>query len=581
MDAIDHKVFEFEGFTLDVMRRLLRTGNRDIKLRPKSFDVLCNLVENAGRLVAKGEMIETVWPNVTVTDESLTQCVSDIRLALGDTEQRIVKTVPRRGYLFAAPVSRHVIDHRFAAPLTPTESFSDSGPDSGRAEIAPRLAMWRPRWRLVAATAVLLVAICAGALFWWQSADLPLPDRPSIAVLPFVNIGGDPQQSYFSDGLTEDITTRLAKFADLFVIAHDSAFAYRNKHGDPRQVGRELGVRYLLEGSVRRDGERFRITAQLIDAASGVQRWAESYDRELTGLFAVQDEVTQKIVVTLVAHITQSELDRARRKPPEALAAFDYYLRGSAALAAVEEGGRRLYGERLFAARQILEQSVAADAHYAPAIAALADTYLRAWLVPTEFASTAGEFLQQATIDRAFALAHDAVGLDPYLAEAHAELAWILHWQHRRSEAIAEFRRALELNPNMADGRFTILLTHGGQPDNAIEFMKGVMRLDPFHRPIYCSFLASAYYLAGQYELAIENNRIAAHRVPGVVQVVIWYSASAAQLGHTEEASAAAAEVLRLDPDFTISKFLQMISFARPDDASRLSDGLRKAGLPE
>jgi adenylate cyclase len=580
MDAVDHKVFEFEGFTLDVMRRLLRTGNRDIKLRPKSFDVLCNLVENAGRLVAKDEMIEAVWPNVTVTDESLTQCVSDIRLVLGDAEQRIIKTVPRRGYLFAAPVSRRAIDDRFAAPITPT-GFSHSGPHSERADIAARLAAWRPRWTLLAATALLLIAICAGALFWWQSADLPLPDRPSIAVLPFVNIGGDPQQSYFGDGLTEDITTRLAKFADLFVIAHDSAFAYRNKHDNPRQVGRELGVRYLLEGSVRRDGERFRITAQLIDAVSGVQRWAESYDRELTGLFAVQDEVTQKIVVTLVAHITQSELDRGRRKPPEALAAYDYYLRGSAALAAVEEGGRRLYGERLFAARQMLEQSVAADAHYSPAIAALADTYLRAWLVPTEFPSTAGEFLQQATIDRARSLAQQAVGLDPYLAEAHAELAWILHWQYRRSEAITEFRRAFELNPNMADGRFTILLTHGGQADNAIGFMKRVMRLDPFHRPIYYSFLASAYYLAGQYEVAIENNRIAARRVPGVVQVVIWYSASAAQLGHTEEASAAAAEVLRLDPDFTISKFLQMISFARPDDASRLFDGLRKAGLPE
>jgi TolB-like protein/DNA-binding winged helix-turn-helix (wHTH) protein len=580
MDAVDHKVFEFEGFTLDVMRRSLRTGDRDIKLRPKSFDVLCSLVEHAGRLVTKDEMIETVWPNVTVTDESLTQCVSDIRQALGDAEQRIIKTVPRRGYLFAAPVSRQAIADRFAALLAPTESFSDSGPHGERADVAPRLATWRPRWPLLAATALLLVAICAGALFWRQSADLPLPDRPSIAVLPFVNIGGDPQQSYFSDGLTEDITTRLAKFADLFVIAHDSAFAYR-KHDDPRQVGRELGVRYLLEGSVRRDGERFRITAQLIDAVSGAQRWAESYDRELTGLFAVQDEVTQKIVVTLVAHITQSELDRGRRKPPEALAAYDYYLRGSAALAAVEEGGRRLYGERLFAARQILEQSVAADAHYAPAIAALADTYLRAWLVPTEFPSTAGEFLQQRTIDRALALAHDAVELDPYLAEAHAELAWILHWQYRRSEAIAEFRRAFELNPNMADGRFTILLTHGGKADNAIEFMKRAMRLDPFHRPIYYSFLASAYYLAGQYEVAIENNRIAARRVPGVVQVVIWYSASAAQLGHIEEASAAAAEVLRLDPDFTIAKFLQMISFAKPDDASRLADGLRKAGLPE
>jgi len=579
MDAVDHKVFDFEGLTLDVRRRFLRAGDRDVKLRPKSFDVLCSLVENAGRLVTKDEIIETVWRNVTVTDESLTQCVSDIRLALGDTEQRMIKTVPRRGYLFAAHVSRQVID-RFAAP-SDAEAVAGSGQDGHLPDVAPRIATRLPRWRALAAGAVLLVAICAAVLFWRQPAGLPLPDRASIAVLPFVNIGGDPQQRYFSDGLAEDITTRLAKFADLFVIAHDSAFTYRNKRDDPKQIGRELGVRYLLEGSVRRDGEKFRITAQLIDTVSGLQRWAESYDRELTGLFAVQDEVTQKIVVTLVAHITQSELDRARRKPPEALAAYDYYLRGSAALASADDGSRRIYGERLFEARQLLEQAVAADAHYAPAIAALADTYLRAWLVPTEFPATAHEFLQQAMIDHALELVHDAVAIDPYLAEAHAELAWILHWQYRRSEAIVEFRRAFELNPNMADGRFTILLTHGGQAADAIEFMKRVMRLDPFHRPIYFSFLASAYYLAGQYENAIENNRIAVRRAPGVVQAVIWYSATAAQLGRSDEARAAVAEVLRLDPDFTIAKFLQMIRFAKPEDANRLSDGLHKAGLPE
>ncbi len=247
----------------------------------------------------------------------------------------------------------------------------------------------------------------------------------------------------------------------------------------------------------------------------------------------------------------------------------------------VEESGPSAYGPRLFEARQLLEQAVAADAYYAPAIAALADTYLRAWLVPTEGTPTAQEFLQQATIDRGLMLARKAVAIDPSLAEARAELAWILHWQYRRDEALAEFRHAFALNPNMADGRFTLLLTHGGRATEAIDFMKRVMRLDPFHRPIYFSFLATAYYLAGHYELGIENSRLAVSRVPGVVHAVAWYTAGAAQLGLTEEARTAKADVLRLAPDFTIAGFLQMIRFARAEDADRLADGLRKAGLPE
>jgi TolB-like protein len=247
MTAISQKVFRFEGFTLDLMRRSLRAGDRIIELRPKSFDVLAYLVERASRPAGKDEIIQSVWSDVTVTEESLTRCISDIRLVLDDGAQRIIKTLPRRGYMLAAPV----------VCTDPSAS------------------------------------VISDALRKVSLSPVPPLDRPSIAVLPLNNTSGDKDQDYFSDGVTEDIVTELSRFSDLFVIAHNSSLQYKGKAVDLRQVGRELGVRYVLQGSIRRGGDRVRISVQLIDAVTGIHRWAERYDRQLEDVFAVQDEVAR------------------------------------------------------------------------------------------------------------------------------------------------------------------------------------------------------------------------------------------------------------------------------------------------
>src|SRR5262249_10386771 len=233
----------------------------DIALRRKSFELLRYLVENPDRVVTKEELLKAIWPDVVVTDESLTQCVSEVRQAIGDSKQAIIATVPRRGYRFAAPVLRVAASARAAAP--------------GTAGVSPALLER------------------AG-----ETPAVPdrMGDRPSVAVLPFANLSGDAQQDYLSDGITEDITTELSRFSELMVIGRNSAFQYKGKAVDLRQIGRELSARYLLEGSVRRSGDRIRITAQLIDAATGAHRWAERYDRELIDVFAVQDEVVRGIV---------------------------------------------------------------------------------------------------------------------------------------------------------------------------------------------------------------------------------------------------------------------------------------------
>jgi adenylate cyclase len=274
-------MFRFKGYTLDVARTALQAADHEVELRPKSFEVLRYLLENADRTVTKEELMEAVWPNVAVTDHVLAHCVSEVRHAIGDLDQAIIKTIPRRGYRFTAPVLR--VAASAGKPLPPPYPPQHAG-----------------EGRVGAASA----GFDSGA-----RSQSPLLDRPSVAVLPFANLSGDPQQDYFSDGIAEDITTELSRFSELVVIARNSAFQYKGKAVDVRQVGQELGARYVLEGSVRRSGDRVRITAQLIDAMTGAHRWGERYDRELHDVFAVQDEVVRAIVVILAAHVNRAETD--------------------------------------------------------------------------------------------------------------------------------------------------------------------------------------------------------------------------------------------------------------------------------
>ena len=571
MDEITHTVLQFEGFTLDTMRRLLRAGDQDVELRAKSFDVLLYLVENAGRLITKEEIIQAVWQDVIATDESLTRCISDVRQAVGDTDQTIIKTVRRRGYLFASPVVRG-----FPGALTVASSVAE-GPaiPAGRSEGKPAAEAFvakrafRP-WHAMAGALAGITAITAILSFLRPPAGLTLPDRPSIAVLPFVDYGGDAAQDYFSDGIAEDLTANLSKFSELFVISRDSAFKYKGQSVDARRIGRELGVRYLLQGSVQKDADRMRITAELVDAGANKQLWAEHYDRAVTGVFAVQDDVTQNIVVTLISHITKSELDRALAKPPENLAAYEDNLRANALIKNMPRDAAAIQ-----AARALYEQALATDPRYARAMQGLANTY---YLSREDRGSP--EFQQPSALDRAQSLAQQAVDLDGALSEAHATLGWILSRQGHNAEGIAEFERAFELNPNFVDGRFGLLLSHAGRAPDAVEYMKRIMRLDPFYPPNYTYWLGKGYYFMGEYEQAIELIRSAAARLPGHEPSRVLLAAVAAQLGRMEEARAAALEVVQIQPDFTIAGWLKFLNLSDPAYADRLADGLRKVNLP-
>jgi adenylate cyclase len=533
------KMFQFEGYMLDIARNSLRVADREIALRRKSFELLRYLVENPDRLVTKEELLKAIWPDVVVTDESLTQCVSEVRQAIGDSKQAIIATVPRRGYRFAAPVLRLMTSTAAAPqPALPTAESPPAGTDSG------------PR------------------------SQSPLLDRPSVAVLPFANLSSDPQQDYFSDGITEDITTELSRFSELLVIGRNSAFQYKGKAVDLRQVGRELNARYVLEGSVRRSGDRVRITAQLIDAATGGHRWAERYDRELHDVFAVQDEVARAIVAILAAHVKRAETERALLKPPAVWEAYEYYLRGAEAF--FLHYCRRTKAS-LYDARHLLEQSLAIDPTYARAAAMLSWTYLHGYCQPFD-----GDYLSPGALDRALELAEMAVHLDPRLPQARAQLGQVLLYKRQHDAAIAEFERALALNPNFIDDRHALALTYAGEPARAIEVLEANMRLDTFQPLIHATgWLGQANYSLKRYGEAVRLFRECASRLPNLQWPHVWLAFAYAQAGRLEEARAEAAEVLRINPVFTIEGYKRLMVFKDPKDAEHRLDGLRKAGLPE
>ena len=399
-----------------------------------------------------------------------------------------------------------------------------------------------------------------------------LPDKPSIAVLPFVNLSARPEEEYLVDGIIEDIITELSRFSELFVIARNSSFQYKGKATDTRQIGRELGVRYLLGGSARRNGDRIRISAQLIDVATGAHRWAEHYDRMLEDVFSVQDEVVCTIVAILAAHLRQAETERSRAKPPNGWQAYDYYLQAAQASASFSSTLNAAYIEE---AQRLLKQSLAIDPNYARSYASLVGAYVTVWNDP------AGEdFLNPAILELAHDLARKAVQLDRNLPLAHAALGWVLVYKHQHDASITAFEKAVSLNPNYVDWRFGVALVRAGDSKRAIEVVHAYMRLDPFYVPFASFVLGYAHYMLEKYPQALLLLRDYVALVPSARGRAVL-AATLAQMGHLDEARTEVAEAVRHKPRYTISAFRRLISFKYPRDDKHFFDGLRKAGLPE
>jgi TolB-like protein len=531
--------FQFAGHTLDMARGSLQAGSREVELRPKTFEVLAFLVENAPRLVGKEELIQAVWPNVIVTDDVLTHCVSEIRSAIGDERQNIVKTVPRRGYRFAAPVSRLAADR---APALRSPSLT-TPPARASAE-----ADGRP--------------------------SPPLPDRPSIAVLPFQNMSGDLEQEYFADGIVEEIITALSRFSGLFVIARNSTFTYKGRAVDITQIGRELGVRYVLEGSVRRAMHRVRITGQLIDAASGTHLWADRFDGALEDIFELQDNITSRVVGAIAPKMEWAEIERAKRKSTGSFDAYDYFLHGL-------ESAHKAHHNRdaVDEALRLFSKATELDPAFAAAYGMAAYCYVlrqqSGWITD-----------RKRHVAEAARLARKAVelGKDDAVAlhRAGHALAYVAH----EFDAGASFiDRALGISSNLASAWLSsaCLRIWIGEPDTVIKHaahFKRVSPLDP-QMPLAQSVSGFAQMFAGRYEEALSQAHQVLQENPDFHPALRLSAAANALIGRLEQSRKSLIRLRQIDPVLRVSNLTDLTPLCRPQDLARYTEGMRKAGLPE
>jgi len=396
---------------------------------------------------------------------------------------------------------------------------------------------------------------------------LPLPDKPSIAVLPFVNMSGDPEQEYFSDGITEEIITALSKTPKLFVIARTSSFKYKGKEVDVRTVGRELGVRHVLEGSVRRATDKVRITAQLIDAKTGNHVWAERYDREIKDIFGLQDEITKKVIIELQVQLTAGEEARLWAKGTDNLEAYLKYLQGL-------EHKARFNKEENVLTRRMAEEAIALDPHYSHAYELLGFTHMMdLWLQTSKSPAQ--------SIRRAIELAQKAIVLDSSNAVAYGMLGFLFTMAGQHEKGIAEGEKAVDLDPNsaMAHQLLGLALRFGGRPNDAIPVIEKAIRLDPFAPSNYTFNLGLAYLFAGQHEKAIQQCKKATDREPNNLGAHLALAAAYSVSGQDEEARAAAAEIIRIAPKFSVEYFSRTLVYKNQADKEIFVAALRKAGL--
>ncbi len=437
-----------------------------------------------------------------------------------------------------------------------------------------------PRWWLRIVLGVIVVVLITGAAWYlfFRKTITPvevasvekmaslLPDKPSIAVLPFVNMSDDPKQEYFSDGMTEDLITDLSKISGLFVIARNSVFTYKGKSVKVEEVGRNLNVRYVLEGSVRKAGKRVRITAQLIDAVTTRNLWAERYDRDLEDIFSLQDEVTEKIVAALSVKLSEEEQNRLLRKYTDDMKAYDYYLRGL-------EYYYRMTMEANVQARQMLERAVDSDPEFAAAYAYLGLTHWADWAF--------GWSQEPQSLERAFELAKKALDLDDQQVESHTLLGEYYLWKKQFEKAIGEMNKAIAIDPNNADGfaRLASVLNFSNRPDEALEYMNKAMKRNPVYPVWYPFNIGHAQYLKGQYEESIVTMKRAIDINPNFLPPYAYLVVSYVELKQEKEAYDAAAGLKKMDPNYSFVYSLKRLPYKDEEIVERIFYNLKRAGV--
>jgi len=521
-------IYNFEEYSLDTDRQELRHGGDLVAVEPQVLDLLLYLIGNRERVVSKDDLIAHVWKGRIVSDSTLTSRIASARQAIRDSgdQQRLIRTIARKGLRFIGEV------HESAAKQAP--------PATGDAALPA------------------------------QSSAGALPDKPSIAVLPFTNMSGDPEQEYFRDGITEDIITALSRFRWFLVIARSSTFVYKGQGVDVKQVGRDLGARYVLEGSIRKSGQRVRITAQLIDANSGGHIWAEQYDRELTDIFALQDEITARVAAAIQPKLWAAEDVRGTKRSIGDLDAWDLVARAMSHQWKLTPADSRT-------AISILRQAVQRHPDYGPAHSLLAYVLALSASIGWMPAGRGDELVAE--------LAARAIDLDPDDSWPHEALGQRAVSRRQTNDAIRHYQTALDLNPNLPTAHCNLgwALILGGRSEQALRCFERSRALRTSPRDPWTAFdlsgIGAVHYLAGRYAEAVEWARQAAQVRSGLLTGHRFLCASLAQVGHIEEAKAVMSGLRQLQPDLSIA-WMQALPYM-PGPLAHLLDGLRKAGLPD
>ena len=516
----------FEDYSFDTDRRELLRGSDAVSVAPQVFELLDYLIRNRERVVSKDDLINAVWKGRIVSEAALTTRLNVARASIGDSGggQRLIRTLPRKGFRFVGAVR--------VAP----------GPaDRGAVEAASQIP--RP--------------------------GLPLPDKPSIAVLPFQNISGDPKQEYFADGIVEDITTGLSRSRLLFVIGRNSSFTYKGRAVDLKEVGRELGVRYVLEGSVRRTNKRIRITAQLIDATTGAHIWADKFDSEFEDIFDLQDRVTNNVIGAISPRLLQAEFDRIQRKPTENLQACDHVLR---ALACTYKYTAEANAEGL----KYAETAIGLDPGLALSYALAANFHAQRRAFPWGLAPGIAE-------TRRFA--RQALELDAHDPTVLTLAGWALvDVVGDLDDGAAFLLRAIDLDPNMVAARIWsgYAQIYLGNPHIAIEQCSLAVRLSPLDPRMFLAHvaMATAHFLASQYEDSLACAATAMRLRPNLPSIHRAMMAAQAMLGRQEIAQKSCARLLELDSTQSISR-MRRLPFRRAEDVRMLEEAYRLAGMRE
>jgi TolB-like protein len=520
----------FADHLLDTDRRELRRGSEPIAVEPQVFDLLVYLVQSRDRVVSKDDLIASVWEGRIVSESTLTSRINAARKAIGDSgeEQKLIRTIARRGFRFVAAVR---------SQSNGDKPVNAVGPSPDELHQQPRSA-------------------------------LPPSDRPAIAVLPFINMSGDPEQEYFSDGISEDIITALSKLRWFFVIARNSSFIYKGKAVHLRQIAEELGVGYVVEGSVRKSGDRVRITVQLNDATTGSHVWAEHYDRSLVDVFAVQDEITEAIVAAIEPQLYARESFRAQRKPPDSTDAWDLVMRALSHY-------WRVTRQDNVVAQALLEKAIAIDPDYGQALGVLAASYTFSFHM-----GWADRATTVPTAERAALAAIRADSEDPW---AHHALGCVCLFTRRFDYSLAEFELALRLNPNfsLAQGFYGLALSYCGRWEEADRAARRALRLsprDPFSA-LFTGIAAYAQFVGRNYDEAMRLAREAIRQRGDFVGAHRVLTAAAGMAGDTEIAAAALQELRRAQPNISLAWIADEMPIMQSGELEHYLEAFRRAGV--